>query len=146
MKSDLPRRESDAGSSTVTKRLSLIAFVHDAEHVAGVHARDGPGRLHAPSQGPHSITSSVRARRVGEIVSPIARAVCRRGVHGGAGRGRLSSVKRPDREVSQRPGPAGASDTLEPRRAARGLGLKSNWPGRAMIAAGAILLLAGAAF
>jgi uncharacterized membrane protein len=61
-------------------------------------------------------------------------------------RGRLSSVKRPGQEVSQGPGPAGASDTLEPRRAARGLGLKSNWPGLAMIAAGAILLLAGAAF
>jgi hypothetical protein len=61
-------------------------------------------------------------------------------------RGRLSSVKRRGQEVSEEPGPVGATDTLEPRRPARGFGLKANWPGLAMVAAGAILLLAGAAF
>ena len=56
--------------------------------------------------------------------------------------GRLSSVKRPDEGL----GPQGASDTLEPRKPARGLGIKWNWPGLAMVAAGAVLLLAGATF
>ena len=43
-------------------------------------------------------------------------------------RGRLSSVKRPGREVSQGPGQAGASDTLEPRRAAGALGSNRTGP------------------
>ena len=37
---------------------------------------------------------------------------------------------------------AQASDTLEPRRPARGFGLKSNWPGLALVALGAVLVLA----
>jgi hypothetical protein len=37
------------------------------------------------------------------------------------------------------------SDTLEPERPASGFGIKSNWPGIAMVALGAALLLAGAA-
>jgi hypothetical protein len=61
-------------------------------------------------------------------------------------RGRLSSVKRPDEGLGQGVGPQGASDTLEPRRPARGLGIKWNWPGLTMVAAGAVLLLLGAAF
>jgi hypothetical protein len=61
-------------------------------------------------------------------------------------RGRLSSVKRPDQGIGQGLSPEGASDTLEPRRPARGFGIKSNWPGLAMIAVGAVLLLVGAAF
>ena len=39
-----------------------------------------------------------------------------------------------------------SSDTLEPRRPARGFGLGSNWPGLALVAVGAVLLLAAAAF
>ena len=61
-------------------------------------------------------------------------------------RGRLSSVKRPGDGVANGPGPQGASDTLEPRRPSKGFGLSWNWPGLAMIAAGAVLLLAGGAF
>ena len=61
-------------------------------------------------------------------------------------RGRLSSVKRPDEGLGPVAGPEGASDTLEPRRPATGFAIKSNWPGLAMVAAGAVLLLAGAAF
>jgi hypothetical protein len=57
-------------------------------------------------------------------------------------RGRLSSVKRPDEGL----GSVVASDSLEPRRPARGFGIKWNWPGLAMVAAGAVLLLAGAIF
>ena len=38
-----------------------------------------------------------------------------------------------------------AGDTLEPRERGGGLGLATNWPGFALIALGAILLLAGAA-
>ncbi len=38
-----------------------------------------------------------------------------------------------------------AGETLEPRRPGAGFGLKSNWPGLALIALGAILLLVGAA-
>jgi hypothetical protein len=56
--------------------------------------------------------------------------------------GRLSSVKRPN----ERRGSQEASDTLEPQKPARGLGIKWNWPGLAMVAAGAILLLAATAF
>ena len=37
-------------------------------------------------------------------------------------------------------------DTLEPPRPARGFGIKSNWPGLALVAVGAVLLLAAAAF
>ena len=37
------------------------------------------------------------------------------------------------------------SDTLEPERPTSGFGIKSNWPGLALIALGAALLLAGAA-
>lgn len=52
-------------------------------------------------------------------------------------RGRLSG-----RGVS-----AGAGrETLEPTQPARGFSLRSNWPGLAMIAVGAVVLLLGAAF
>jgi drug/metabolite transporter (DMT)-like permease len=54
-------------------------------------------------------------------------------------RGRLSSL-RPLRPAKP------TSGTLEPERPAGGLGLKSNWPGLALVALGAVLLLAGAAF
>jgi uncharacterized membrane protein len=61
-------------------------------------------------------------------------------------RGRLSSVKRPDEGSGQGLGPQGASDTLEPRRPGRGLALKWNWPGLAMVVVGVVLLLAGAVY
>ena len=35
-------------------------------------------------------------------------------------------------------------DTLEPERPARGFGIESNWPGLALVAVGAVLLLAAA--
>jgi hypothetical protein len=38
------------------------------------------------------------------------------------------------------------SDTLEPPRPGRGFGFGSNWPGLAMLAVGAVLLLAAVAF
>jgi hypothetical protein len=38
-----------------------------------------------------------------------------------------------------------ASDTLEPQRPAGGFSFKSNWPGFALVAFGAVLLLIGAA-
>jgi hypothetical protein len=60
--------------------------------------------------------------------------------------GRLSSVKRPDERLGQGLASQEASDTLEPRKPARGLGIKWNWPGLAMVAAGAVLLLVGATF
>jgi hypothetical protein len=50
-------------------------------------------------------------------------------------RGRLSE---------RRPPAAPAGATLEPRKPAAGFGLATNWPGFALIALGAILLLAGA--
>lgn len=53
-------------------------------------------------------------------------------------RGRLSGGKR------LRSGEA--SDTLEPERPAGGFGIKSNWPGLALVVIGAVLLLVGAAF
>jgi hypothetical protein len=37
-----------------------------------------------------------------------------------------------------------AGDTLEPRERGGGFGLATNWPGLALIALGAILLLVGA--
>jgi hypothetical protein len=37
------------------------------------------------------------------------------------------------------------SDTLEPESPASGFGIKSNWPGLALVALGAAFLLAGAA-
>lgn len=37
-------------------------------------------------------------------------------------------------------------DTLEPARPTTGLGIRSNWPGIALVALGAVLLLAAAAF
>jgi hypothetical protein len=40
----------------------------------------------------------------------------------------------------------GAANTLEPRRPARGFGLASNWPGLALVALGAVLLLGWAVF
>ena len=46
-------------------------------------------------------------------------------------RGRLSKAVAP------------ADGSLEPSRPGRGFGFKANWPGFAMIALGAILLLAG---
>jgi len=52
-------------------------------------------------------------------------------------RGRLSGGRR---LRSWRP-----SDTLEPERPASGFGIKSNWPGLALVALGAAFLLAGAA-
>jgi hypothetical protein len=53
-------------------------------------------------------------------------------------RGRLSGVRRLRSTES--------SETLEPQRPARGFGIKSNWPGLALVALGAVLLLVGAAF
>ena len=53
-------------------------------------------------------------------------------------RGRLSGVRR---VRSTEPG-----ETLEPQKPARGFGIKSNWPGLALIALGAVLVLGGAAF
>ena len=53
-------------------------------------------------------------------------------------RGRLSGGKR------LRSG--WASDTLEPERPAGGFGIKSNWPGFALVVLGAVLLLVEAAF
>ena len=52
-------------------------------------------------------------------------------------RGRLSEARQ------SRPGATGG--TLEPRERSSGFGLKANWPGLALIALGAVLLLAGAA-
>ena len=40
----------------------------------------------------------------------------------------------------------GGRATLEPAQPARGFGLRSNWPGLAMIGAGAAVLLLAAAF
>jgi hypothetical protein len=39
-----------------------------------------------------------------------------------------------------------ASETLEPLKPASGFGMKSNWPGLALVGLGAVLLLAAAAF
>ena len=39
-----------------------------------------------------------------------------------------------------------SSDTLEPRVPGRGFGLKANWPGVALVALGAALMLAATAF
>lgn len=51
--------------------------------------------------------------------------------------GRLSG------RLRRTPAPVG---TLEPRERGGGFGLRTQWPGFAMIALGALLLLAGAAF
>ena len=51
-------------------------------------------------------------------------------------RGRLSG---------RRPHSRWTSDTLEPQERGSGFGFKANWPGLALIALGAILLIAGAA-
>jgi uncharacterized protein YjeT (DUF2065 family) len=51
-------------------------------------------------------------------------------------RGRLSG---------RRSRPAATDRTLEPRRPAAGFSLRTNWPGLALIALGAVLLLVGAA-
>jgi hypothetical protein len=51
--------------------------------------------------------------------------------------GRLSIARR-----SRSPG----GDTLEPNRPAGGFDLKANWPGLALVALGAILMLSRAAF
>jgi hypothetical protein len=53
-------------------------------------------------------------------------------------RGRLSGVRRL-RSTEH-------SATLEPARPATGFSIKSSWPGLALLALGAVLLLAGAAF
>ena len=53
-------------------------------------------------------------------------------------KGRLSRV-RPVRATKR-------SNTLEPERPAKGFDLQSNWPGLAMIVAGAVLMLIGATF
>ena len=58
-------------------------------------------------------------------------------------RSRLSGSRRSF--FAKRPGPEGQSDTLEPRKPAQGFGITSNWPGLAMVAVGAVLLL-GALF
>jgi hypothetical protein len=52
-------------------------------------------------------------------------------------RGRLSGRRSRSAVVTE--------GTLEPRRPGAGFGLKSNWPGFALIAVGAILMLVGAA-
>jgi hypothetical protein len=52
-------------------------------------------------------------------------------------RGRLSDAR------SVRPG--SGSDTLEPQGRSMGFSLKANWPGLALIAVGAVLLLASGA-
>jgi uncharacterized membrane protein len=57
-------------------------------------------------------------------------------------RGRLSREPEPGNAETLSPR---ASNTLEPRRPARGFGMKFNWPGLAMVAAGFLLLLIGAA-
>jgi hypothetical protein len=57
-------------------------------------------------------------------------------------RGRLSREPEPENAETLSPR---ASNTLEPRRPARGFGMKFNWPGLAMVAAGFLLLLIGAA-
>jgi hypothetical protein len=51
-------------------------------------------------------------------------------------RGRLSGRTR----LRSRPG-----DTLEPEKPAGGFGIKTNWPGLALVALGGAMLLAGAA-
>lgn len=38
------------------------------------------------------------------------------------------------------------TDTLEPPRPAKGLGIRANWPGLALLAAGAALMLAAAVY
>ena len=53
-------------------------------------------------------------------------------------RGRLS--REPEAENAHTLSPR-ASNTLEPRRPARGLGMKFNWPGLVMVAAGFLLCL-----
>jgi hypothetical protein len=53
-------------------------------------------------------------------------------------RGRLSG--------GRRLGSGAPSDTLEPPRPARGFGIKSNWPGMALVVLGGVLLLMGATF
>lgn len=53
----------------------------------------------------------------------------------------LGRLSRPRRVHSPRP-----STTLEPETPAKGLDLQANWPGLALIALGAVLLLIGAAF
>ena len=52
----------------------------------------------------------------------------------------------PSGENGYRSRSAVESDTLEPRRSGAGFGLATSWPGLALIALGAILLLVGAAF
>ncbi len=53
---------------------------------------------------------------------------------------------REGRFSGRRPRSAVTVDTLEPRQQGGGLGLAAYWPGFGMIALGAVLLLAGAAF
>jgi hypothetical protein len=57
-------------------------------------------------------------------------------------RGRLSREPEPENAHTLSPR---ASNTLEPRRPARGFSMKFNWPGLVMVAAGFLLLLIGAA-
>jgi drug/metabolite transporter (DMT)-like permease len=52
-------------------------------------------------------------------------------------RGRLSRARST--------GPAAQSKTLEPERPGKGMDMRSNWPGLAMMALGALLMLAGIA-
>jgi hypothetical protein len=48
--------------------------------------------------------------------------------------------------ISRRSRSTAGSDTLEPNRPAGGFDLKANWPGLALVALGAILMLSRAAF
>jgi hypothetical protein len=48
--------------------------------------------------------------------------------------------------IARRSGSAPGGDTLEPNRPAGGFDLKANWPGLALVALGAILMLSRAAF
>ena len=61
-------------------------------------------------------------------------------------RARLSREPEPENAQVHLSGAERASNTLEPRRPARGFGMRFNWPGLAMVAAGFLLLLASAAF
>ena len=53
----------------------------------------------------------------------------------------LSRLSRVRRVPARRP-----SNTLEPDRPARGLGLMDNWPGLALMVIGAVLLLVGSTY
>ena len=60
-------------------------------------------------------------------------------------RGRLSEWRSRSTAVGDTLEPRQPGDTLEPRQPGAGFGLTTNWPGLALIALGALLLLIGAA-